>query len=132
MVLSAELSFGGNSIFCTELGFVCVIVYCCFQFFRLLFLLQTHLPLSPCPLLLLKFEQDGADAFAVETNQPVLNPAGCSCPDGYLATSSDAGYKTNYSAVLLEFALAKQVTIIVSDTECSSSRPKILGVYVSQ
>lgn len=74
----------------------------------------------------------GSDTFAIETNQQILNPAGCSSPDGYISTAADAGYKTHYAAALLAFALVKQVTIVVSDTECLASRPKILGIYVTQ
>lgn len=73
-----------------------------------------------------------ADAFAIETNQAVINPAGCSTPDGYMSESSHPGYKTYYAVVLMAFSSGRPVTVIVSSTECHSGRPKIMGVYVAQ
>ena len=73
-----------------------------------------------------------ADQFAIETNQPILNPAGCPTPDGYALTYSDAGYKTHYAATLLAFSMAKPVMVAVSDTECVVGRPKIWGINLSQ
>lgn len=73
----------------------------------------------------------GADAFAIETGQPISNPASCAVPDGYASGSNEPGYKTYYATTLTAFAMKKPVTIIVSDTECSSFRPKIMGIYVA-
>jgi hypothetical protein len=70
------------------------------------------------------------DTFAIETAQPISNPANCSTPDAYLIASPDPGYKTHYAATLTAFALGKQVTVIVSNTECSFGRPKIWGIYL--
>ena len=73
-----------------------------------------------------------ADQFAIETNQTIVNPAGCIAPNGYISNISDPGYKTYYAAVLMAFALGKKVTVIISDTECMASTPKIIGIYVEQ
>lgn len=73
-----------------------------------------------------------ADQFAIETGQAILNPANCPVPNGYHSSSSDPGYKTYYSAALTAFALGKNVTIIVSNTDCSVSGPRIIGVYIEK
>ncbi len=73
-----------------------------------------------------------ADSFGIVTNQPIINPANCSAPDGYVSASWDAGYKTYLSVTLTAFAMNKPVTVIVSDTECVANRPKIWGVYISK
>ena len=73
-----------------------------------------------------------SDTFAIETKEVVVNPAGCATPDGYISDSSHPGYKTYYSVTLMAFASGKPVKVIISNTECHSGRPKILGVYVAQ
>lgn len=70
------------------------------------------------------------DLFAIETGATILNPAGCLVQDGYLASIASPGYKTFYSSVLMAFALGKNVALIISNTECSELRPKIIGVTI--
>jgi ABC-type proline/glycine betaine transport system substrate-binding protein len=71
------------------------------------------------------------DSFALEIDVPLVNPAGCSTPDGYASNIASAGYKTFLSAALMAYGTGKPVTLIVSNTECVLSRPKIIGVYLS-
>ena len=74
-----------------------------------------------------------ADNFALETKAtPVVNPANCPVTDGYMSIGTSAGYKTFLTASLTAFSSEKKVTIVVSDTECVSSRPKIWGIYLEQ
>ncbi|NJM13494.1 MAG: hypothetical protein HC889_17955 [Synechococcaceae cyanobacterium SM1_2_3] len=73
-----------------------------------------------------------SDTFSIETNRAIINPAGCVSPDGYMSDSSHPGCKTHYAATLMAFSTAKSVTVIVSDTECFSGRPKIQGISVAQ
>jgi len=73
-----------------------------------------------------------SDTFAIETDQAIVNPAGCATPDGYISDSSHPGYKTYYAAVLMAFSSGKPVNVIVSNTECYSGRSKIMGVYVAK
>ena len=73
-----------------------------------------------------------SDTFAIETDEAILNPAGCSMPDGYISDTSHPGYKTYYAAVLMAFSSGKPVNVIVSNTECYSGRQKIMGVYVAK
>ena len=70
-----------------------------------------------------------AEAFAVETGQSILNPKGCSTPDGYISDVSQAGYKTHYAAILLAYSTGRPVQIVISNTVCGlAGRPKIIGV----
>ncbi|WP_454830404.1 hypothetical protein [Pseudoxanthomonas wuyuanensis] len=73
-----------------------------------------------------------ADIFAIETSEAVINPADCPTPDGYISNSNHPGYNTYYAITLMAFSSGKPVNVIVSDTECSSGRPKIIGVYVTR
>src|SRR5687768_8328586 len=43
------------------------------------------------------------EAFGIEMNEPMQNPANCPLPDGYIADSSQPGYKTYYAAALTAF-----------------------------
>jgi len=74
----------------------------------------------------------GSDTFAIETGQAIVNPAHCSAPDAYMAAISDPGYKTHYAAALLAFSTGKNLTVIVSDTECTGGRPRIIGLHVQK
>lgn len=71
-----------------------------------------------------------ADSFAVVTQQPHANPAGCPIPDGYVALRPQPGYATYYDAALLAFQLNARVQMSVANVECISGRPKIIGVNV--
>jgi len=73
-----------------------------------------------------------ADQFALETGQAVLNPANCPVPNGYHSASTDPGYKTYYSTALTAFSLGKNVTIVVSNTECSVGGPRIIGLWMEK
>ena len=62
--------------------------------------------------------------------------AGNNCPnsDGYFASMDFGGYKTHLSTVQLAFALAKPITVTVSnlDKDCIDGRPRIIGVTVAK
>jgi len=73
-----------------------------------------------------------SDTFAIETGQAIVNPARCSAPDSYMAAISEPGYKTHYAAALLAFSSGKNVIVIVSDTDCSGSRPRIIGLHIAK
>jgi hypothetical protein len=70
------------------------------------------------------------DIFAVLTTQPMINPAGCSSPDGYSSNIAQAGYKTHYAAALLAHASGKQVQLVINNTTCFQGRPVIMQVQV--
>ena len=71
-----------------------------------------------------------SDVFGINVNRPIINPAGCSTPDGYMSESPNLGFKTHYAAVLMAFATGRQVQITVSNTVCVHGRPAIVGVLV--
>ncbi len=74
-----------------------------------------------------------ADQFGLETaGTPIINPAGCPVPDGYMTDSTQSGYKTFLMMATMAMATEKKVTIVVSNSECNVSRPKIWGIYVEQ
>jgi len=73
-----------------------------------------------------------SDNFAIETDQPIVNPAGCTTPDGYIFDPSKPGHKTYYPAVFMAFASSKKVLVTVSDTECYLGRPRIWGINVEK
>lgn len=68
------------------------------------------------------------DAFAVVTQEPVINPAGCAVDDGYISYGAEPGYQTYYSAALTAFALGVPAVVTVSDTDCNSDRPVLIGI----
>jgi hypothetical protein len=72
----------------------------------------------------------GSDVFGVSVNRPIVNPAGCSTPDGYNSESPHLGHRTHYAALLMAFATGRQVQITVSNTACVHGRPAIMGVSV--
>jgi hypothetical protein len=71
------------------------------------------------------------DSFAVVTAEPIINPAGCPSPDGYLSEKSLPGYQTYYAAALTALVARRRVVITVQDTECVIGRPKLIGINVS-
>lgn len=86
---------------------------------------------GPTAITLIRTGWNG-DAFAIETaNLAIANPAKCSTPDAYMSGGGEPGYKTHYSATLMAFAMNKPIYIVVSNTECIATRPKIWGVYVA-
>jgi hypothetical protein len=71
------------------------------------------------------------DSFAVVTAEPIINPAGCATPDGYISDKSLPGYETFYSAALTAFVARRRVIMVVDDTQCVHDRPKIVGINVT-
>jgi hypothetical protein len=71
------------------------------------------------------------DAFAISTAEGMyLNPASCSLPDGYLSTKADPGFTTFLAAAMLAVATHRLVTVTVSNSACSSERPRIIGIDI--
>lgn len=69
------------------------------------------------------------DGFAIETGQVIVNPAGCSTPDGYVSDVNQPGYKIHYAAVLTAYGTGKNVQVTVHNTVCGfAGRPKIIGI----
>ena len=73
-----------------------------------------------------------ADLFTVDTGAAHINPANCPVADGYYGSSADPGYKTFYAAALMAFSMGKTMTIFVSNTQCTESRPRIIGLFVDK
>jgi hypothetical protein len=73
-----------------------------------------------------------ADYFAIETVEPIQNPANCLVPDGYLSASSLPGYSTYYAAVLMAYSLSQPVVITVHTTQCAVDRPMIIGINLGR
>jgi hypothetical protein len=74
-----------------------------------------------------------ADSFAVTTVQPIVNPANCSTPDGYISDKSLPGYNTYYAAALTAMiASSPSVAVTVHDTECFGGRPKLIGINLAR
>lgn len=71
-----------------------------------------------------------ADQFAIVTREPMINPAGCAVPDGYVATATKGGYKETYAAALSAMYSGKQVQVTLSDLDCAAQRPRVMGVQV--
>jgi len=69
-----------------------------------------------------------ADSFAVVTAEPMVNPAGCASPDGYISDSAFPGYETYYAAALTAYLGNRPITITVHQTECYAGRPKLIGI----
>jgi hypothetical protein len=72
-----------------------------------------------------------ADSFAVVTAEPIVNPAGCGTPDGYISEKSLPGYETYYAAALTAIAARSHVVITVHDSECFGDRPKLIGINLT-
>lgn len=71
-----------------------------------------------------------ADSFAVALTAPIVNPANCPTPDGYLSISSQPGYNTYYAAALTAYSLNLRVMVVIDNTpgQCLFSRPKLIGI----
>ena len=72
-----------------------------------------------------------ADQFAVVTAEPIINPARCPTPDGYLSEKSLPGYSTYYAAALTAYLAHRRVHIIVHNSECFAARPKLIGINLT-
>jgi hypothetical protein len=74
-----------------------------------------------------------ADSFAVTTVEPIVNPANCPTPDGYISEKSLPGYNTYYAAALTAFiASSPSVVVTVHNTQCFSGRPKLIGINLAR
>lgn len=75
-----------------------------------------------------------ADSFAVVTAAPIINPAHCATPDGYITAKSFPGYQTYYWAAQQAFIDAyynlPDVTIAVDDSRCFAGRPLLVGINI--
>lgn len=70
------------------------------------------------------------DCFLVTVNRPVINPAGCPTPDGYMAEAASSGYKTHYAAALTAFSIGRPIYITASNSSCVHGRPRVIGVVI--
>ncbi len=73
----------------------------------------------------------GSDSFGIFTGSPAVNPAGCSNTDSYMSDGLDPGHKTYYAAALTALTMGASVYIVVSNQNCASSRPNIIGVTIA-
>ena len=71
------------------------------------------------------------DSFAVVTAEPIINPASCRSPDGYLSEKSLPGYQTYYATALTALVARRYVFITVHNSGCVIDRPKLIGINVS-
>ena len=70
-----------------------------------------------------------SDTFGISTaGITPINPAGCPLTDLYEVESGDPGYKTFYAAALTAYTNGTPAEVIVSNSECRQSRPKIMGI----
>ena len=73
------------------------------------------------------------EQFAVVVNAPMLNPARCPAPDGYITHRSYPGYQTYLTTALAAFTANSQASVIVHNTECGvAGRPKLIGINLIQ
>jgi hypothetical protein len=74
-----------------------------------------------------------ADSFAVTTVEPIVNPANCPTPDGYISDKSLPGYTTYYAAALTALMTASPLVVVtVHNTECFGGRPKLIGINLKR
>jgi hypothetical protein len=71
-----------------------------------------------------------SDAFGIQVNRPIVNPANCSVADGYMSEAPHNGHKAHYAAALMAFATGRQLYVTVSNTICVHGRPAIIGLQV--
>jgi hypothetical protein len=73
-----------------------------------------------------------ADQFGIFTADPVVNPAKCKHPTGYMTDGNQPGYRTFYAAVLAAFAQRATVIVVVDETEghCIEDHPKLIGINI--
>lgn len=69
-----------------------------------------------------------ADSFAVVTAAPIVNPAGCPTPDGYISDKTLPGYETYLAASLAAFAMNTPVVVTVHNSQCFAERPVLIGI----
>jgi hypothetical protein len=74
-----------------------------------------------------------AESFAVTTVEPIMNPAHCPIPDGYISEKSFAGYNTYYAAALTAFTASSPKVVVTTDnTVCFNGRPKLIGINLAR
>ena len=71
-----------------------------------------------------------ADSFGIVTSQPIVNPAHCPIPDGYVSTKPAPGYATYYDAAKLAWQTSKRVQVSIDVALCVAGRPKVIGIAV--
>jgi len=72
----------------------------------------------------------GGDLLRIEVTSPIVNPAGCATPDGYVVGAQHSWYKVTTAAALTGYTLGRPVRIAVSHTECFAGRPLMLGIHL--
>jgi hypothetical protein len=72
----------------------------------------------------------GYDSFSVFLSAPLPNPAACPLSDSATVSADSPGYKAHYAAALTAFNGDFPVTLVISNTACDGSRPKIVGVAI--
>ena len=75
-----------------------------------------------------------AESFAVVIDAPIVNPATCPNPDGYISHMSFRGYRTHYEAVLTAFGADVPITVTVhnGNGQCFMGRPRIIGISIGR
>lgn len=63
------------------------------------------------------------------TSQAVINPAGCSAPDGYI-TEDPVIANAVYAGSLSALASGASVQLLVSTTQCAGNRPEIVNITI--
>jgi len=69
-----------------------------------------------------------ADAFAIVTDTPIVNPFGCVSPDGYIIDNTMPGYDTLFAAAQLAFAEQVVVELTFDGARCYGGRPVLIGL----
>ena len=72
------------------------------------------------------------DSFAVVTTEPIVNPAHCREPDGYVSMRTLPGYSTYLAAALTAYVARAPVVVTVDDKECAGTRPKLIGINLGK
>jgi hypothetical protein len=73
-----------------------------------------------------------AELFAIVTADPIVNPANCPTPDGYISEISNPGYNTYYTAAIAAYMGGRSVTVAVDNAHCGAAgRPKLIGINLN-
>jgi hypothetical protein len=87
---------------------------------------QTASPNAPIAILLTGLGDD----MAVGQATALSNPANCPLHDAADVTTATAGYKTFLATALTAITTGQSVTIVISNTTCSNSRPMLIGLDI--
>jgi hypothetical protein len=68
------------------------------------------------------------DSFGIVTREPIQNPANCPTPDGYVSDGTQPGYSTYYAAALTAYMANVPIQIVIHNSECVATRPKLIGI----